>query len=553
MKPVIDPIDLGVYWSRLVAITAEAATAFRRAAFSSIVTESQDFAVALFNAQGELVAQPNAGFAAFAGTLSRSVPRIIAEVDGEIAPGDVYFTNDAWTGAGQLNDYFFVTPIHHDGTLIAFAATVAHSQDVGGSGQLSTRSRDIYSEGLQIPVSRFVVAGKINEPLVRLISRNVRNPELVVGDFFSQVASNNVMANRLIEFLPDLRGIPIEQFFAEILNRAERAMRDAVRRLPDGDYRAEIEEQAPDGTFQLKVGISIQNGEMNIDFTGSSEQSPYAINCTENFAVGRALAPLVSIASPGGYINGGSYRNIRMHVPKGSIINANYPAATSSRLFSSGLIAPLLLEALALISSDRGIAGCAAPVWGPAIVGSTKGRSWSRTMLLSGGMGARPTADGVSCLNYPDAMTSIRPEATEEDLPVQVIAQELMDDSGGSGAQRGGLGQRFVLKSKSEEPFRLSLRSPRLKSRPKGLMGGGPGAVGRIFINGIEKFDGTEDVILNPGDVVEFRSPGGGGYGPPANREATKLQNDVLEGKVSPSTAKAVYGMNDAPDARMAD
>ena len=542
MKTGIDAVDLSVYWSRLVAITAEAATAFRRAAFSSIVTESQDFAVALFNAKGELVAQPNAGFAAFAGTLSRSVPKIIAEVDGEVAAGDVYFTNDAWTGAGQLNDYFFVTPVHHEGRLIAFAATVAHSQDVGGGGQLSTRSRDIYSEGLQIPVSRFVSAGKVNEPLVRLISRNVRNPELVVGDFFSQVASNNVMATRLTEFLAELHGIDVADFFDEILGRAEQAMVEALQRLPNGRYHAEMEEQAPDGTFTLRVGIDIQDGRMHVDFTGSSEQSPFAINCTENFAVGRALAPLVSIANPGGYVNGGTYRHIRMTVPRGSILNANYPAATSNRVFSSGLIAPLLLEALSPIALERGIAGCAAPVWGPAIVGATGGRSWSRTMLLSGGMGARPDADGVSCLNYPDAMTSIRPEATEEDIPVQFLAQELMDDSGGSGAYRGGLGQRLSIKSRADAPFRLSLRCPRLQSRPKGLDGGGPGAAGRIFVNGLERFDGTDDVILDPGDTVEFRTPGGGGYGASGLRADSRVSDDVQQGKVSVSAARSEYG-----------
>ena len=542
MKTGIDAVDMSVYWSQLVAITAEAATAFRRAAFSSIVTESQDFAVALFNARGELVAQPNAGFAAFAGTLSRSVPTIIAQVDGEIAAGDVYFTNDAWTGAGQLNDYFFVTPVHHGGRLIAFAATVAHSQDVGGSGQLSTRSRDIYSEGLQIPVSRFISAGKVNEPLHRLIARNVRNPELVIGDFFSQVASNNVMATRLTAFLAELRGIDISDFFDEILGRSERAMIEAVQRLPDGRYDAAIEEQAPDGTFKLQVRIDIRDGRMNVDFTGSSGQSPFAINCTENFAVGRALAPLVSIANPGGYVNGGTYRHIHMTVPRGSILNANYPAATSSRLFSSGLIAPLLLEALSPIALERGIAGCAAPVWGPAIVGATGGRSWARTMLLSGGMGARPDSDGVSCLNYPDAMTSIRPEATEEDIPVLFLTQELMDDSGGSGTHRGGLGQRCSIKSRADAPFRLSLRCPRLQSRPKGLKDGDPGAAGHIFVNGSEIFDGTEDVLLNPGDTVEFRTPGGGGYGASERREDSLLRNDVQGGKVSVSAARAEYG-----------
>ena len=542
MKVGIDAVDLSVYWSRLVAITAEAATAFRRAAFSSIVTESQDFAVALFNAKGELVAQPNAGFAAFAGTLSRSVPTIIAEVNGAVEAGDVYFTNDAWIGAGQLNDYFFVTPVHRDGRLIAFAATVAHSQDVGGSGQLSTRSRDIYSEGLQIPVSRFISAGKVNDPLLKLISRNVRNSELVIGDFFSQVASNNVMATRLNEFQAELRGIDIADFFDEILGRSERAMIEAVQYLPNGRYDAEIEEQAPDGAFRLRVKIDIQDGRMDLDFTGSSDQSPFAINCTENFSVGRALAPLVSIASPGGYVNGGTYRHIHMTVPKGSILNANYPAATSSRLFSSGLIAPLLLEALSPIARERGIAGCGSPVWGPAIVGATGGRAWSRTMLLSGGMGARPNSDGVSCLNYPDAMTSIRPEATEEDIPVQFLAQELMNDSGGSGTYRGGLGQRLSFKSRADVPIRLSLRCPRLNSRPKGLKGGKPGAAGRIFFNGSEKFDGTDDVLLRPGDTVEFRTPGGGGYGAPEQREDSRVQGDAQEGKVSVSAARSEYG-----------
>jgi N-methylhydantoinase B len=529
----IDPVDLGVWWTRIIAFTAEAATTLKRAAFSPVVTESNDFAVALFSPEAELVAQPDVGFAAFTGCLTRSVPRMLASVSGDLAPGDVLVTNDPWVGASQLNDYIFLRPVFHRGRLVAYATCVAHSQDVGGSGLLAADTREVYTEGIQVPVVKFMERGVLNTGLLELILRNVRLSDIVSGDFFAQISANDVMATRLGELLDGEPTLDCGELFTEILARSELAMRAAVDRVADGQWHATGIADGLDAAIIVNVELAIRGSGIVVDFAGTSEQSGYSFNCTKNFAIGRALAPIIAALSPGGYINGGSFRNIEFRVPVGCIFDPAYPAAIGARGQSSGLIAAVILRALASCLPDVVPAESNSPVWAPVIVTGAADGARTRMLLLNGGTGAAPVADGSSCMGFPDSVCSVRPETLEGELPIAVLAQEFVPDSGGRGQFRGGLTQRFVFRWEGNEAMQLSLRTEHVNYPPEGLAGGLSGTPGQILWNGVEVSNPKSVLSVKPGDVVELRPPGGGGHGDPALRASWRIAEDVSDGTVS--------------------
>lgn len=458
---------------------------------------------------------------------------MLASAGPVLEAGDVLVTNDPWVGASQLNDYIFVSPVYHAGSLVAYAASVAHSQDVGGSGLLAADTREVYAEGLQVPVSKLVQAGRVNGTLLDLVLRNVRLPDIVRGDFFAQVAANEVMAHRLCELLDTEASLDPSTLFAEVLDRSERSMRAAVHEIADGRWQGEGVSDGLDREIDVKVTLTVLGSDIVVDFEGTSSQSPYSFNCTKNFAIGRALAPIVAAVAPGGYVNGGSFRNIEFRVPSGSLFDPAYPAAIGARGQSSGLIAAVILRALAHCLPDVVPAESNSPVWAPVLVSAGEDGSRTRMLLLNGGAGASPTADGAPCMGFPDSVCSVRPETLEEELPVRVLAQEFLPDSGGPGQFRGGLAQRFAFRWEGRAPVQLSLRTEHVRNPPQGLAGGGNGSGGQIMWNGVEVQDPKAVLLVAPGDVIELRTPGGGGHGDPRRRAAWRVAEDLANGAVS--------------------
>jgi N-methylhydantoinase B len=529
----IDPIDLSVWWARLVAFTAEAGTALRRAAFSPVVTESNDFGVALFSSDAELVAQPDIGFAAFTGCLTRSVPKMLVAHGRMLEAGDVLITNDPWIGASQLNDYIFVSPIFHHGSLVGYAANVAHSEDVGGPGLLAATTRTVYGEGLQVPVVCLLRAGHVNEEVLALILQNVRKAETVRGDFFAQVSALEVLTTRVQELVESEPKLDPAELFEEILNRSETAMRQAVAGLPDGCWSAMGIADGLDEAIEIHAEVSIAASEIIVDFAGTSAQSAFSFNCTKNFAVGRALAPIVAAVAPlGSYINGGTFRNIDFRVPEGSIFDPLRPAAIGARGQTSGLIAGVILRAFAEIAELPIPAESNSPVWAPVLVTSPADGSITRMLLLNGGTGALPDGDGHSCIGFPESVCSLRPETLEEELPLEVLAQEFVPGSGGPGTYRGGLSQRFAFRWNGVDPVEVSLRTEHVRNPPRGQGGGLDGSPGRVLLNGSEVDNPKAVLELAPGDVLELQPAGGGGHGDPARRApslvADDLKNDLV-------------------------
>jgi N-methylhydantoinase B len=513
----MDRVDLAVYWNRLVSIATEGAATLQRIAFSQILTQAFDFAVVLCSPEGELVAQPEGlGLQAFVGCLASTVPEMVRHFDGDIHPGDVYITNEPWIGSSQLNDYFVVSPIFHDDSLVAFAANVAHSPDVGGGGLLSAESHDVFSEGLQVPIMRLMDRGVENQTLMAIIRQNVRVPDLVRGDLDAQVATNAVMSRRVEQFLTDTPNVDIKVLFDEILGSARQSMADAIDRLPDGTYGATIETDGLNEPLHIEVAVTIDGPNAVLDFSGTSPQVDCALNCTSPYVVGTSLHALVCAVRPGGPINAGTARPVTLKIPPASVLNPDRPAALASRAYVAQYVHGLILRALAPVAPAVIPAECGAPVWAPVVMGvGSDGRPFVEAMIMTCGVGARPHADGLSCIGFPDNVSSFRPETIEEDTPLIVEMQQFADGSGGAGQFTGGRGQVVRLKSRSAEPIHLALRTERLRHPARGLAGGESGSPGHIRVNGEEVTDGKQTLILHWGDTVEFVTPGGGGFGSP--------------------------------------
>jgi N-methylhydantoinase B len=538
-----DPVTLTVHWNRLIAIVDEASATLLRTAFSRIVTDAWDFTCALFDAEGRMIAQPTQGLPSFIGSLATAVGHFRrAFPPATLAPGDSLVTNDPWIGTSQLNDMVFVSPIFYRGRIVGYAANIAHSPDVGGR-LLSADARELYEEGLRLPISKLIARGQPNETIFDIIRSNVRVPDIVVGDLLAQEAANTAMIRRVVDFLAgeklsDLRGIS-----REILGRSEKAMRAAIARIPDGTYESRVETDGFDAPLDIRARVTVDGSDLHVDFAGTSQQQEMGINCTFNYAYAETVFPLICIAGPESPINAGTLRPLRVSAPDGTILSAMHPAPLGGRLLVSMYIQCAMFRALAGAVPDRVLADCAAPAWTPVVQGINQhGQRFVDIVFLNGGLGARPTKDGVDVLGFPGNLSGTLVELFENEKPMLVERRELAEETPGAGRYRGGAGLHFSVRSESDAPITVGLRADRLVHAAQGLSGGKPGATGVVLLNGKPQHP-KRTVILRAGDVLTFRTPGGGGYGDPRARAPERVIEDRLSGLVSEHRARRSSGV----------
>jgi N-methylhydantoinase B len=537
----LDPVSVTLHWNALIAITDEATATLLRTAFSRVVTDAWDFSCALFDARGEMIAQPRQGLPAFLGCLAQSIRHFLAAYPPEaLEPGDSLMTNDPPLGTSQINDITFVTPIFHRGRVVAYAANVSHSPDAGGR-LLSGDAREIFEEGVRIPVVKAFSRGRRNDDLFRILRLNVRVPDIVEGDILAQLAANAVMARRVQEFL-DARGLDgLEAVADAILARSEQAMRRAIAAIPDGVYAGEVQTDGFDRPLTLRATITVRGEAVAVDYAGTSPQDERGINCLPNYAFAETCFPLICIARPASPVNGATLRPIRVTAPEGSCLNPRPPAALGARAMVSMFLQCLIFRALAPAMPDRVLADCGSPPWMPTFSGRSRtGRPCVDILLLNGGLGARPGKDGISPLGWPASLSGTPVEVSECERPMFVLRRELVPDSGGAGRFRGGLGQAFVWRNDGDGPITFATRGDRVNHPPLGLFGGLPGGAARARLNGAPIHSKTT-VVVRPGDVVHLQSAGGGGYGDPADRAAEAVLDDVLDGYLSPERARTDY------------
>jgi N-methylhydantoinase B len=526
-----DPITLEICWNRLVGVVNEQAAALQRTSFTSIVREAGDLSAGLFDRRGYMVAQAVTGTPGHINSMALAMKHFLAACPIEtLRPGDVLITNDPWLTSGHLNDVTICSPIFRGKECIAFFASTCHTADIGGH-VLSAEAREVYEEGLQIPIMKLYEGGRPNQGLMAILRANTRLPDMVLGDFHAQIAGGAVGGERLLEFMTEFGLERLEPLADEIIGRTERAMRQAIRALKPGVYTNEITSDGFDEPITIRVRCEIKGDELLVDYAGSSPASRRGVNVVMNYTEAYTTYGVKVIVSPDVPNNEGAFRPVRITAPEGSILNVKRPAPVAARHIVGHFLPHVIAGALGQAMPDRVMAEGSANIWGIQVSGKDlAGDPFSYIFFSSGGTGARATKDGLSATAFPSGVLGTPVEVIENLSPLIVEKKCLRDDSGGAGKYRGGLGQTIAFRVRTREPFLTSILCDRTVNRAAGFLGGGPGARGAVLIDGVAPVNPKAEQLVPPGALVEVQLPGGGGYGSPSDRDPELFARDALEG-----------------------
>jgi N-methylhydantoinase B len=560
MTSRFDPITLEILWRRLIAIVDEADAAVARTAFSSLLRDAHDYTCIFTDRHGRELAQGTLATPGQSGAMALGVKQLVQSLppDG-FRPGDVFITNDPWALAGHLNDVCVLSPIFHRDRLVAFTACILHHSDIGG--RVASDNRDVFEEGLFIPLVKLYDAGRLNQGVLDMIRWNVRTPEQVNGDIRSQIAANHVCGEQIVHMLREYGLEGLDDLADEIIARSERSLRTAVARVPSGVYRSEgrIEQMEGKPDVVIRCAVEIAGSDIHVDLSGSSPQVEWGGNVVYNFSFAYVHMAVKSIFDPELPNNEGAAAPIRLTAPEGSVVNCRFPAAVAARMQIGHFMTEIVARALAPAVPGRVIAGCGGtPATMQVFYGRRAGGEPFHTVLIrGGGLGAGPTRDGEGCFIFPANGANTPVEILESDTPLIVERRELLIDSGGPGRQRGALGRREVFRVPDDAhapqgPVMLAIQSGRFRLPPEGLLGGGPGVRAAFLVNG-QPGNPYGLTQLRAGDVVVMDAAGGGGYGDPRERDAEAVARDVADGKVSPASAGRDYGRPQQAPARRSD
>lgn len=539
-------LTLEVLWNRLLSVVNEQQVTLMRTAFSTVVRESQDLACGVFDSRGNMVAQSLTGTPGHINAMATGVRHFLAAVPPEtMRPGDVLITNDPWLTAGQINDMTVLTPVFMKDRLIGFFASCCHSPDVGGRVYGAAAS-EVYEEGIRIPILHLFRAGEPNADLMALIRANVRVPDETIGDLYAQAACNDVGGRDLVRFLGQFGMDELDSLADAIIERSERAMRDAIRALPDGVYRAENwADGFDDQPVHIVVTVTIEGDEVTMDFAGSSEQMQNGLNVVLNYTHAYASFAMKAAVNPEVPHNAGAFKPVHVTAPEGSIFNCREPAAVAARHLLGHMIPATVFAALVQAMPGRLMAGGADALWLTVWRGTWPGshRQFTFTLFESGGAGARAGKDGLPTNGYPSGVAGVPAEVFETWAPVVMHRKELVGDSGGAGRFRGGLTQRAQIAYRGDGHWGVSTLIERTRFPGNGLAGGRPGSVGSFHLDSGERPPPKRFVPLPKDAQVHLVLPGGGGYGDPRQRPVEAVLRDVVEGYVSLEAAEREYGV----------
>ncbi len=572
----IDPITTSVIQGGLENIAVEMGHKLMRMSYSSIIRESEDFGAAVVDATGLGLAESAQSTPLQSGPIPGYVRGVLAELArraDEIRPGDVVMHNDAYGGASHGPDVAFIVPVFHRERLVAFTATTAHHLDIGALSPGScgiVDAMDAYAEGLQFKAIKVYDRGVRNGAVWQILRDNIRASDLVVGDMEAQIAAARIGAERLAE-LVERYGIEVFQSAcAALLDHAERLMRQAIARMPDGVYRAET---AIDGYLDssdptrrelpIVVTITKQGEEMTVDLTGTAPQVPdrpinMPLEGTVDIAVWLTVRSVLLDTAVHGHIpvNAGLVRPIKLVVPKGCLANPIFPAPTIARFCPGNQLADTVMKALAQ-AVPRQVSAGIGNLKVIAFSGLEGERHWVHMEIFEGSYGGRFGRDGMDAVDTLYANTRNNPiEDVETHLPLRVLRYELRDDAIGAGAARGGLGS--IREFQMLAPGGASVEGEGHRYRPWGFEGGEAGVTAKL------------DLVMPSGEIEALPSkvphravpagarfvcygPAGGGYGAPLVRDPKDVLDDVLDGLISTETAAARFGVVIADDGQRVD
>jgi N-methylhydantoinase B len=549
MPTKFDPITLEILWRRLISIVDESDAAVARTAFSSLLRDAHDYTCMFTDSRGRELAQGTLATPGQSGAMALGIKKLVQGLPpGSFRPGDVYITNDPWALAGHLNDVCVLSPIFHRERLAAFTACILHHSDIGG--RVASDNREVFEEGLFIPLIKLYDAGTLNQAVLDMISANVRTPEQVNGDIRSQIAANHVCAEQVVRMLVEYKLENLDALADEIIGRSEKSIRAAIAAVPAGVYRAEglIEQMEGQPEVRIQCAVTIEGSDITVDLTGSSPQVEWGGNVVYNFTYAYVHMAVKSIFEPEIPNNHGIAAPIHLIAPEGSVVNCRFPAAVAARMQIGHFVTEIIYRALAEALPGRVVAaGGGTPATMQMFYGRrANGQPFHTVMIRGGGLGAGAARDGEGCFIFPANGANTPVEILESDSPLIVERRELLPDSGGAGKQRGALGRREVFRVPDDAyapqpPVSLAIQSGRFRLPPEGLFGGKPGAKATFLVNG-EPGDPYGLTRLAPGDTVVMDAAGGAGYGSPVERDREALERDLREGKVSAKSAMRDYG-----------
>jgi N-methylhydantoinase B len=547
----LDPVTFAVVKHRLDAIVDEMAYAVIRTARSEIVKDVMDYSAALCDAGGRMVAQAKT-IAQHLGAIPDAMASVRALFREDLHPGDVVILNDPYEGGMHLPDVFMFMPIFQAGSLEAFAVVIAHQTDMGGrvAGSNASDSTEIYQEGLRIPAVKLYERGMPSRSVLRIIEKNVRVPDRVIGDIQAQYAACKVGEREFLRLL-DLYGREAARaHMAALMDYSERMTRAEIRRWPKGTFTFTDyldSDGLSDEPVPLRVAVTVNEDSLTCDFSGSSPQVRAALNSTLSFTKSCTYLSVRSVLRQDVPNNEGVFRCIEVRAPEGSIVNPRPPAACAARALTGYRILDLMLGALAQALPDR---VPAAGEGGNTVVSiggyRPGGRPFVIVDMICGAWGGRPDKDGIEAITNPSQNMSNTPvEVLEAQHPIRIEEYALIPDSGGAGRYRGGLGLRRRYRLLAEEAH-LQLRSDRMRFPPYGLAGGGSGRPSRnVLESGGEAGDMPAKFAhrLRRDEAIVHEQAGGGGWGDPLLRDPEAVAADVREEKITLEHARRAYGV----------
>ena len=545
-------IRMQVMWNRLLAVVEEQGQTLVRTAFSTSAREAGDISAGVFDVEGRMLAQAVTGTPGHINSMALAVKHFIDRFPvATMREGDVYITNDPWKGTGHLHDLTVVTPTFRKGELVALFACTSHLVDIGGIG-LAPDGRQVYQEGLFIPLMPLVEQGRMNEWFMEMVRANVREPIQVEGDIYALIACNEIGCRRLVGMMDEYGLETLDDLGGFIIDASRRGMQAEIDKLPKGTWRASMRIDGYEAPIDLVAALTIAEGEIVIDFEGTSGVSTFGINCPLCYTEAYTTFGVRCIVGPGLPNNAGSLEPIKVRAPIGSIVNPPHPCAVVARSTIGHMLPDVVFGCLDQAMPGRVPAEGTSNLWNVKL-GAGHGladEAWNPqatafqvTSFHSGGTGARPQQDGLSATPYPSGVRNVPVEATEAITPLVVWAKELRQDSGGPGQQRGGLGQTMVIGSREAAPFAIFASFERVNHPARGRAGGKAGSSGRLSLGSgtVLKPKGRQTVPTGERLIVEM--PGGGGMGDAFARDPERVATDVRKGYITLEAASRDYGV----------
>ena len=557
LAPIEDPmlmIHQQIMWDRLIAVVEEQAQTLIRIGFSTSTREAGDVSAGVFDTAGRMLAQAITGTPGHVNSMARAVVHFLAAFPATtMQPGDIFITNDPWKGTGHLHDFTVVTPVFRGDRLVALFASTCHVIDIGGRG-MGPDARQVFEEGLYVPIMRFASASGINETLVEIVKANVREPVQVVGDIYSLAGCNDVGSRQLLAMMDEYGIDSLNRLGEHILERSRSATLEAIRKLPKGTFRNTMRVDGYDKPLDLVATMTIGDDGIDVDFSGTSPPSSFGINVPFCYTEAYASFGVKCIIAPKVPNNEGSLALLRMHAPENCILNALHPFPVATRHVVGQMLPDLVIGCLNEALDDQVPAEGTSCLWNLIAFGGSsqidadsaemmKARVFNVMSFHSGGTGARPGKDGLSATAFPSGVRNVPVEVTEAMSPLLIRRKEYRIDSGGAGRYRGGLGQVMEVVTLDDAAFAISANYDRVVYPPRGRNGGKDGKPGVLSLGSGAMLKSKGQQTIPKTEAVIIEMPGGGGLGDPFERDPMKVAEDVELGLVSRQAAERDYGV----------